>query len=61
MEPIELRVNRHSDCGVITYTVDKVFPGIGDVLMGKRVFRSYAEAREWARRRHPKIPLLHNY
>ena len=63
MQPIELRVNSHPTgrFGVVHYTIDKVWPGIGNVSFGQRVFIRYDEAVKWAKTEWPGIPLIRNY
>jgi hypothetical protein len=62
MKPIELRINKHPErVGVVSYTVDKVWPGIGNVSFGQHKFITYAEAVQWAKREWPNVPLIRNY
>ena len=59
MKPIELRLTRWAGKTPV-YTVDRVYPGIGNVVKGLRTFPSAFEARQWARTHHPGVPLLRN-
>ena len=62
MQPIELRVNRHPErIGVVFYTIDKVWPGIGNVSFGQLKFIRYDEAVKWAKAEWPGIPLIRSY
>jgi len=70
MQPIELRINtwiegerakRVSLFPRTYYTIDKVWPGIGNVSYVQRTFIRYDEARAWAKREWPGIPVIRNY
>jgi hypothetical protein len=60
-KPIELRVNKHPNGGYTYYTVDKVFPGVGNVAFGQRKFMTYKDVQNWARTEYDTVPVLHNY
>ena len=62
MHMIELRLNRHpaGRYQVVYYTIDKVWPGIGNITYGQCQFLSYHEAAQWAKTEWPKVPLIRN-
>lgn len=61
MQPIELRVNLRKTPAGVFYTVDKVWPGPGNVSFGQRKFSTFHEARQWAKLEWPKVPLLRSF
>jgi hypothetical protein len=63
MQPIELRVNRcpAERFSTVYYTVDKVWPGVGNVSFGQLKFIRYDEAVKWAKTEWPGVPLIRNY
>jgi hypothetical protein len=60
MTPIELRLNRHPNGGYTFFTIDRVWPGIGNVTFGGRRFLTSTDARKWARAEYPGVPLIPN-
>ena len=70
MQPIELRMNKWTEgerakrvslFPQTYYTVDKVWPGIGNVSYGQRSFATARDAIQWAKTEWPGIPLIRNY
>jgi hypothetical protein len=70
MHPIELRVNkwiegerakRTSLFPKAYYTIDKVWPGVGNVSHGQRSFNTARDAAQWAKTEWPGVPLIRNY
>jgi hypothetical protein len=61
MQPIELRVNKAVQHGETYYTVDKVWPGLGNVSFGQLKFMYYRDARKWAEVEWPGIPLIRSW
>ena len=59
-KPLELRTSRQSVNGVPFYTVDKVFPGIANVVRVAHKFGSYRDACDWCRREYHGIPVIRN-
>lgn len=61
MEPIELRLNKAKTPTGTYYTVDKVWPGVGNVTFGQRLFTTLRDATDWCKREWHGIPLIRNY
>ena len=59
--PIELRINKHPNGGYTFYTVDKVYPGIANVVFGQRKFMTYKDVQAYCATGWPKVPLLKNW
>jgi hypothetical protein len=59
-QPIELRLNRKTQNGVEYYTIDKVWPGVGNVSFGQLKFATVRDATQWVKVEHPKVPLICN-
>ena len=58
MTPIELRLRRiRTVAGLPMYMVSTVWPGPGNVTPGPK-FAKAVDARQWAKAKWPKVPLL---
>lgn len=60
LQPIELRINKHPNGGYVYYTVDKVYPGIGNVTFGQHKFMTWTDVTAWCNREYPGIPKIRN-
>lgn len=61
MKPIELRINKVHTNGQVIYTVDRVWPGVGNVSFGNRRFSSRSDAVTWCKTEWPGVPILNSY
>lgn len=60
VRPIELRIDKKVQNGIVYYTVDKVYPGVGNVAFGQRKFATLRDASAWCRQEWPNVPVLRN-
>lgn len=60
LKPIELRVNKHPNGGYTFYTVDKVYPGVGNVAFGQRKFMTARDVSAWCKLEYPGVPVIRN-
>lgn len=60
MTPIELRINKRTQNGQTYYTVDKVYPGIANVVYGQRKFATYSDVLTYCRTEWSGVPVLRN-
>lgn len=58
--PIELRVNKHPNGGYTYYTVDKVYPGVGNVVFGQHKLMTRSDVAAYCRREWPGVPVINN-